>query len=129
MFTFKSNTNLSPLTGMDLPLTSLQHFLEAGSVSRPNETHWCELGAKLGTEQVVHTVTQAEVTSSLPWCGGGRLAWHKRAGQPAESGMKLFLIIQTPSEIETHRSTPVSRGSTSGFSTQPGLTLAYPHAC
>lgn len=60
MFTFKSNTNLSPLTGTDLPLASLQHFLEAGSASRPDRTHWCELGAKLGTEQVVHKMSKAE---------------------------------------------------------------------
>lgn len=80
MFTSKSTTNLSPLTGTDLPLASLQHFLEPGSVSRPDRTHWCELGAKLGTEQVVHKVTKAEVTSLLLWCGR-RLAWHRRARQ------------------------------------------------
>lgn len=78
MFTFKSTTNLSPLTGADLPLASLQHFPEAGSVSRPDGTHWCELGAKLGTEQVVHKMTKAEVTSLLLG-RGRRLAWHNRA--------------------------------------------------
>lgn len=62
MFTFKSTTNLSPLTGTDLPLASLQHFLQAGSDSRPGRIHWCELGAELGTEQVVHKMTKAEVT-------------------------------------------------------------------
>lgn len=80
MFTFKSNTNLSPLTGTDLPLASLQHFLEAGSVSRPDRTHWCQLGAKLGTEQVVHKMSKAEVTSLLLWCGR-RLAGDKRVWQ------------------------------------------------
>lgn len=80
MFTFKSTTNLSPLTGTDLPLASLQHFLNTGSASRPAGIHWCELGAKLGTEQVVHKVSKAKVMSLLLWCGR-RLGWHNRARQ------------------------------------------------
>lgn len=71
MFTFKSTTNLSPLTVTDLPLASLQHFLNTGM-------HWCELGARLGTEQVVHTRSKAKVMSLLLWCGR-RLGWHNRA--------------------------------------------------
>lgn len=73
MFTFKSTTNLSPLTVTDLPLASLQHFLNTGM-------HWCELGARLGTEQVVHTRSKAKVMSLLLWCGR-RLGWHNRARQ------------------------------------------------
>lgn len=75
MFTFKSTTNLSPLTSRDLPLCSQLRGSAAGRLSRSGGDSLVGAGSQAGNRTGGSLTTNTQATISVPWCG--RLAWHE----------------------------------------------------